>query len=1200
MKKSLTKIIIMTFRGLIYGTAAQVFFLSMLLAKGSEAQNIQSVRDATISIELKDADLKECFEEIEKKTDYLFSYDHYLIDGNVKINYKSKKNYVSDLLLEISKQAKIKFMQVNNNINVQKLENPNQESQLEVIIQGITITGKVTSAEDNEGLPGVNVIVKGTSQGTVTDVEGNYSLEVVGEETVLVFSSVGFIKEEVTVGNQTIIDFVLAPDIMALGEIVVTALGISREKMSLGYSIEEVDGDDLRNTPQENVLNSLTGKVAGVAISQMDGLAGSSVSMIIRGASSLNTDNQPLFVINGVPVANSLNNFYKGADMGNPISDMNPDDIESVSVLKGPSAAALYGSRAGNGVVLITTKSGSSGRNGLGINVNSAVTFDIPYKYIDYQTKFGPGKAGVHTFEESENENWGSRLDAGEMWTQWNTNGEKAPLVSYDNRLTDFYQTGITFTNNVSISGNNKDGDFRLSLGDMRNTGVVPNTDLNRQSISLNATYKLRPNFKVQGSIGLVESGSDNRPVVDGGRNTVVRSVYEQSAHININDLKDYWLPGLENIQQLKYKHKQNNPWFLVNENTISFLRDRTVSKIQFDWDIIDGLTLTGRHTRDSYTENREAKKAFSTYGQWDGGYQTESIYRKENNFDLILSYNKNYNEKWDVSVLIGGNNRYNYGKAMSNEAKSLVVPDLYTMSNGIPGTVLYSSSWYEKQVNSIYGMASVGYKNMVFLDVTGRNDWSSTLPKENSSYFYPSASLSVLFSEMFSMPEWLPLAKIRGGIAQVGNDVGPYQLEQYYSTAEDWGTAKRMYMGGTLRNISLKPEIATSKEIGFDLRFLNNRLGLEATYYVVENENQVLNIGLPIESGASSKQINAGLIESKGWELGFTTTPVIANDFRWDLNFNVSRNRTTIKELADGIEYFHFGQEGTAYVRTYVGETIGDIYAKPLLTVQDESSPYFGYPIISNGGIVQRDNDPDHLKKIGNFNPDFIMGIQPTFSYKSFSLYANIDWRQGGEFYSRTMVFLKNNGQLESTFSGAPYDPNRSIEDQIKENPEAFFNNWIGGRTEDLGGFSWDDPSLGRENDASFHPGVREEIDGEGNKVLVENLGGPGTIWLTPFTANKKIVRQIAEDNLYSATYVKIRELALTYHLPKPFVQKIGMQNASFSLIAKNIFEWTEAGVDFDPERAFKGGSHWVQGIEYYNALPWIGSLGFKLNIEF
>lgn len=406
--------------------------------------------------------------------------------------------------------------------------------------------------------------------------------------------------------------------------------------------------------------------------------------------------------------------------------------------------------------------------------------------------------------------------------------------------------------------------------------------------------------------------------------------------------------------------------------------------------------------------------------------------------------------------------------------------------------------------------------------------------------------------------------------------------------------------MGGTLRNISLKPEIATSKEIGFDLRFLNNRLGLEATYYVVENENQVLNIGLPIESGASSKQINAGLIESKGWELGFTTTPVIANDFRWDLNFNVSRNRTTIKELADGIEYFHFGQEGTAYVRTYVGETIGDIYAKPLLTVQDESSPYFGYPIISNGGIVQRDNDPDHLKKIGNFNPDFIMGIQPTFSYKSFSLYANIDWRQGGEFYSRTMVFLKNNGQLESTFSGAPYDPNRSIEDQIKENPEAFFNNWIGGRTEDLGGFSWDDPSLGRENDASFHPGVREEIDGEGNKVLVENLGGPGTIWLTPFTANKKIVRQIAEDNLYSATYVKIRELALTYHLPKPFVQKIGMQNASFSLIAKNIFEWTEAGVDFDPERAFKGGSHWVQGIEYYNALPWIGSLGFKLNIEF
>jgi len=1181
----------------------RISFILLLVSSTLAFSTDTYSQNLKLSLNLKKATVKEIITAIEDQSEFIFFYEDKEVDLNRQVDIKVKNQDINNVLDRLFANSSNSYLIKGRQIIIGKKKPVKKASTQEAVIESLqpekrSVTGRV-SDENGEGLPGVNIILKGTSMGSVTDIDGQYAIEVIDENSILIFSSVGYMKQEVTIGDLTIIDIVLLEDLTALSEIVVTALGISREKMSLGYSIEKVDGEDLNNTPHENVLNGLSGKVAGVTISQMDGLVGSSVSMIIRGATSLNSDNQPLFVIDGVPVANSLNNFYKGADLGNPISDINPSDIESVSILKGPSAAALYGSRAGNGVVLITTKSGS-GRKGIGVNFNSAVTFDVPYKYIQYQTKFGPGKAGVHTFEESENENWGPRLDAGEMWTQWNTNGELAPLISYDNRLTDFYQTGQTFTNNVALNGSNENGSFRVSVGDMRNTGIVPNTDLNRTSLMVNGTYNLHPNLKVQGGISVVESSSDNRPVVDGGRNTVVRSVYEQSAHINILDLKDYWVPGMENIQQVKYKHKQNNPWFLAHENTIGFHRDRTVSKLQFDWEIIDGLTLMGRYTRDSYSEGREAKKAFSTYGQWDGGYNTESEYRKESNYDLMLSYNKNFNEVWDVSALVGANNMYQYGKFMSNEARSMVIPDLYTISNGLPGTVLYGSSWYEKTIYGIYGMASVGFKNMVYLDLTARNDWSSTLPVENRSYFYPSASVSVLFSEMFTMPEWLTFAKLRGGIAQVGHDVGPYQLNQYYSTAQDWGNAKRMYMGGTLKNTNLKPEIATSKEIGFDLKFLKNRIGLEATYYVIDNENQVLNIGLPIESGASSKQINAGLIQSKGWEITLQTTPVIAGDFRWDLNFNITRSRTKILELADGISYFHFGKEGSAYVRTYVGETIGDIYQKPMLTVTDKSSPYYGYPIISSGGIIQTDNNPDHLEKIGNFNHDFIMGIQPTFSYKSFSLYANIDWRQGGEFFSRTMTFLRNNGQLESTFSGTPYDPNRSIEDQIREDPDKYLGYWIGGRTEDLGGFSWGDPSLGRENDACFHPGVREEIDGSGNKILVENLGGPGTVWLTPFTANKKIVRSLADENLYSATYVKIRELAFAYQLPKPFAKKLGLQNASISFIAKNIFEWTEAGVNFDPERAFKGGSRWVQGIEYYNALPWIASFGFKLNIEF
>ena len=432
-----------------------------------------------------------------------------------------------------------------------------------------TVTGVVTD-DLGEALPGVTVMIAGTSTGTVTNLSGAFSIEVPDENSILKFSFIGMEAQEVIVGSQTVMNITLATSSLQMDEVIITALGISRDKKSLGYSIADVKGEDLNNTPQDNVLTSLSGKVAGVRISQMGGLAGSSVNVIIRGSTSLNSDNQPLFVIDGVPVANSLNNFYQGADMGNAISDINTEDIESISVLKGPSAAALYGSRAGNGVVLITTKTGSSSTKGIGVDFNTAVTFETPLKYIEYQTEFGPGKAGVHMFEESENESWGSRLD-GTPTIQWDTDGVAAPLLSYDNRLTDFFQTGSTYTNNISVNGNYDEGNFRLSVGDVKNTGVVPNTDFSRSSVGLNGSYNVTPKLKVQGSISVTESGSDNRIVVDGGREDIVRSVYEMSAHVNILDLKDYWEPGQENIQQLKYKHKQNNPWFVANENLIGF-----------------------------------------------------------------------------------------------------------------------------------------------------------------------------------------------------------------------------------------------------------------------------------------------------------------------------------------------------------------------------------------------------------------------------------------------------------------------------------------------------------------------------------------------------------------------------------------------------------------------------------------------------
>ncbi len=1179
--------------------------------------------------------LKSVLQELETRYQISFSYDRRTVDnklvdyGNLKFNSLRKElDYISRLLnlryekldskvyLLIPSEPADKLLNQQLETHPQLPEEAGEapvrhvsvfsaELQLPQADPVQVITGRVTSKADGIALPGVNIIVKGTQVGTSTGNDGRFSLEVTAANPVLVFSYIGFETREIAIGNRTSLEVELNESVEVLKEAVVTALGIKREKRSLGYSVGNVEGEALTQTPQNNVLNSLAGKVAGVQISQMGGGVGSSVSMVIRGANSLNSDNQPLFVIDGVPVANRMGNGFAGADMGNPISDINPNDIANVSILKGPSAAALYGSRAGNGVVLITTKSGAGGKKGIGVSLNTAVVFDMPLEYAKVQNKFGSGKTGAHVLEEAENESWGAELDAGEMWALWNSNGEKVPLVSYPDRFKDFFRTGVTNTNNVAVNGNYEKGNFRLAVGNMENRGIVPNTDLSRLTLSLNTMYNLTDKLRASVNFNVTESGSENRPLIDASRNDPVRSIYETGAQVDINDLRDYWLPGLEGIEQRKYKEKQNNPFFLVYENPTGFQRDRTVSKVQLDYDITSDFSITGRYSRDTYEEILEAKKAFNNFESINGAYEISNNYRKETNMDLILAYKKTFNEDWNLSAMAGVNRLYQYSRSLYNATSGLVIPGLYTIGNGAPGTITNVSSLSEKLLYGVYGSASLGFKDMVYLDLTARNDWTSTLKKGNNSYFYPSASLSVLLSEMMDVPRWVDFAKVRAGYAQVGNDVGPYSLVQTYATAMDWGAAKRMFMGGTLRNPNLKPEISTSYEIGFDVRLLNNRLGLEATYYERGNKNQILAINTPIESGASSKQINAGLVQSKGFELSIVTTPVKNDNFTWDMNFTLTRNRTYIKELAEGIKYFNFTSYSGAEIRTYEGGQVGDIYMAPMLTVKDAASPYFGYPIVTTGGLYQTDNDVNNLVKIGNFNHNIMVGIQPSVTYKNFTLFANIDWRQGGSFYSNTMMFMGNNGQLEETLSGVAYDPNRSLPEQIKENPEMYLGNWVGGRNGAYGGFAWPEgsPEAGvRLQDASLNPGVFATKDAAGNTVYMENLGGAGSKWLDPFSAYRYAHRPFPDRNLYSATYVKLREISITYHLPKAFVNRMKLQNASIGVVGNNLFMWTKAGIDgLDPERAFRqNGSSWSQGVEYYNVMPWTGSVGFKLNVDF
>jgi TonB-linked SusC/RagA family outer membrane protein len=1187
-----------------------VIFATVAVARPADTQDLLNKK---VSIKVENQNVISILNSLEKQADVKFTYRPKLVSSAKKYSLEVTNERLADVLDNLLIPLKIRYRIMGKQIvlapmtvstDVLDKQNPGP-SETGHLIQ--KVRGKVFSSRDGVAMPGVNVLLKGSQTGTTTDAAGNYSIDVPEESSILTFSYIGFTSQDFVVGKQTVINVNLEESTETLKEAVVTALGIKREKRSLGYSVGNVEGTALTQTPQNNVLNALSGKVAGVQISQMGGGVGSSVSMIIRGASSLNGDNQPLFVIDGVPVANKLGNGFGGADMGNPISDINPNDIANVSILKGASAAALYGSRAGNGVVLITTKSGAAGKKGIGVSLNSSVVFDIPMQYIQVQNKFGSGKTGAHVLEEQENESWGAALDKGEMWAQWNTNGVKTPLVSRPDRFKDFFQTGVTNTNNIAVNGNYDKGNFRLSAGNMTNKGIIPTMDLSRLTLALNTTYNITSKFRATFNLNITESGSDNRPMIDASRNDPVRSIYETGAQVNINDLRDYWLPGQEGIAQRKYKDKQNNPFYLIHENPTSFKRDRTVSKIQLDYDINNDFSITGRYARDAYNEIFEAKKAFNNFEYVNGAYNVKNTYTKETNLDLIIAYKKNFGEHWSLNAMAGGNRLEQYARSLENNAGSLVVPGLYNIANGAPGTVTYSSGLTRKLLYGAYGSASLGFRDMVYLDLTARNDWTSTLPKGNNSYFYPSASLSVLISEMITLPSWMSFAKVRAGYAQVGNDVAPYNLIQTYATAADWGTAKRMFMAGTLKNANLKPEIATSMEVGFDVKFLKNRLGLEATYYDRKNKNQILGITVPSESGATSKLINAGLVQSKGFEIGIVTTPVKTENLTFDLNVTLSRNRAYIRELADGISYFATNESGGAMVRTYAGGQIGDIYMQPMLTVDDPNSPYYKYPIVTAGGLYQTNTDINKIVKIGNFNHNILMGIQPSVTYKNFTLFANIDWRQGGSFYSNTMMFLGNNGQREETLTGVAYDPSRSLSDQIKENPDKYLGNWVGGRNADYRGLAWPEGSTEskvRVQDASLNPGVFATKNAAGETVYTENLGGAGSKWLDPFSAYRYANRPFPSRNMYSATYVKLREVSLTYRLPKSFVNRFKIQNASIAVVGNNLFMWTKAGIKgFDPEKAFQQNSttgSWTQGIEYYNILPYTGSLGFKLNVDF
>ena len=1032
-----------------------------------------------------------------------------------------------------------------------------------------TVSGKVTSAEDDLGVPGVNVLVKGTTLGTITDVDGNYRLTLSPDAETLIFSFVGYETQEVSIGNQSVVDVSLQVDTEELREVVVTALGVERETKALGYSVQEVDGSALTQARETNLVNSLAGRVAGVNVTGSSTTIGGSSRVTIRGESSLNINkNQPLFVVDGVPISNEVvgssgsNNLE--ADYGNGAASINPDDIESISVLKGPNATALYGSRAANGVILIKTKSGK-GSKGIGVSVNSTTTFETPLRMPDWQDEYGQGNRQEFAFVDGAgagvadgvDESWGPRME-GQLIPQFdsprNVPGFRGgdidvapegstitptPWVPRPDNIDEFFETGTTFTNNVAVAGSNENGNFRLSYTNLEQTGMLPNTDLGRNTVALSGGYNFGDKLTANASINYIRTRSDNRPSLSYGTESIMYLWIWYGRQINTGNLRDYWQPGLEGLQQFNYNYNyHDNPYFTMYENTNGQKQDRLLGNISLTYKFTDELSLMVRTGTDVYSELRDRRRAFSTQRFPFGSYREDNIFFEERNSDFLLTYNKEINQTWNLEVSFGGNQMRQESNYLQLVAPQLSIPGIYNFGNSRVDLQSTQSN-QEKRINSLYGVARVGYNNVLFLDITARNDWSSTLPEGNNSYFYPSVSASAVISDMVELPSFISFAKLRAGWAQVGNDTDPYQLVNVYDYRAAWGNNQRVTESSLIRNPNLKPEISSSYELGTDIRFLSGRLGLDFTYYDTRSRNQILRIDIDRTSGYAQRVINAGEIKNSGVELMLNATPVqLDNSLKWDINVNWTRNRGKVIELTEGIDTYRISGNRGAEILAVEGGRMGDIYGSVFQRSPD------GQIIYNEQGFPLRTSE---IQNVGNYNPDWTAGIYNTLTFKGFNLGVLLDIREGGIVVSQTTWIGRNAGQLEGTLVGRE-------------------NGMVGEGVIDNG-------------DGTFRP----------NDIIV-----PSRDWNYQFFRRESNIESAAWD----ASFTKLREVKFGYTFPNSLFGDVPISDLNVSVVGRNLALWTQ-NPHFDPENMSMVGGTLVPGVENM-AYPSPRSYGFNINFKF
>ncbi|WP_372917471.1 SusC/RagA family TonB-linked outer membrane protein [Salegentibacter sp.] len=1009
-----------------------------------------------------------------------------------------------------------------------------------IFAQERTVSGTVTIASDGMPLPGVNVLVKGTNQGTVTDMDGEYSIDV-APDAVLVFSSLGFEGQEIAVNNQTTINVQMVEDLESLDEVVVTSFGIEREKKALGYAVQEIQAEEITRTKQPNIVSALQGQSAGVQITNSGGAPGQSARIIIRGINSLDptADNQPLFVIDGVPMDNSTTES-SGTPRGlsNRAADINPNDIESMNVLKGAAATALYGVRAANGAVIITTKKGKEGD--VKINLTSSIGFEEVNQYPETQSVYGQG--------------FGGEYDPNSFWPNWGPSMDEIrqidPDAQFYNIWEDAMQTGVQYDNSFNISGGNQKANFYASISNLDQEGILPFSTWGRTSARLNGELMFSDKFKVAGNMNYVISGGNRVP----HDRFMERMIYNtQNA-----DITDY----INEDGTMKSRGGNTNPIYDARFSTFEDEVNRITGNLRFTYSPFEWMDVNYLIGTDYFSDFRteitpgpmgiEGEVPLSSTG-----FITETrIDSRDINSNLFVTLKKDWSDRLNTTLRVGNDVFERDYERVDATGSDFVIPQFYDLS--YTRQLSNDQDKRKRRLVGLYGDLMVDYDEMLFLNITARNDWTSTLPQGNNSFFYPSVNLGFVFTEALEIPDYLSFGKIRASYAEVGKDTDPYRIGQTYNAPGDPLNGEvRFSRDSQFGDLALKPERTRSVELGADLRFLENRLGLDFTWYKSNSKDQIIPVPVSATSGFSTFITNAGEIENSGVEFILTANPVRTDDFRWDVTFNAAYNQNEVISIREGIEQIQIGSQfgyvgSTVYTFLTEGEAYGNLYGSSYARYgADEDATHLDSDlpiIIGEDGFPERNTD---LLILGNSTPKWIGGLRNNFTYKGFDLSFLIDFRTGVDQYSQYDNFFSAFGIPEYTLDR---NDTKVFEGVLTDGTPNTQEVWLGQ------GVGPDDRNYG----AGFY---------------------------------RNTYRRVSENFVHDASFIKLRNITLGYNFQENILNSIGLfESARISVAANNIILYTPWD-GYDPESFSAGAGGNATG---YTGLgyPGVQSLFFTLNL--